>query len=432
MRKVFLSGLCLVPMLVWACGGDAPASSGLFGYGGSGPTGLPCDVLDVVKAKCQNCHGAQPSYGSPMSLMTAADFAAPAKSNPKKTVADLVSERIHDAAKPMPPPPTTMSAVELETMDTWLGAGVPESKESCSTSSSSSSSSTGGPITCVPDIPLRAKSAWNMPKDTPDEYVCIGVDVVVAEKRHITAILPAIDNTTIAHHILLYETATAYDPNPTPCAAGGPANGRIISVWAPGGQAVEMPPEAGMPLTGTTHYMMQMHYSNLMQLSGQTDLSGFDLCTTANLRANDADIVAFGTLNINVPAHGKSDRTCDLTLPAVIPTLNVFNVMPHMHKLGTVISAQVKHAAGDTLELTSRNPWSFDNQYWEQVVTTVGPGDKISVRCAWNNPTAQDVKFGEGTSDEMCYVFGAYWPRISLPSWSWQVGAAGSQCSDTP
>ena len=97
MRRVFLSGLWLVPMLVWACGGDGPATPGLFGYGGSGPTGLPCDVIDVVKAKCQNCHGAQPLYGSPMPLVTAADFAAPAKSNPNKTVAQLVSERIHDA-----------------------------------------------------------------------------------------------------------------------------------------------------------------------------------------------------------------------------------------------------------------------------------------------------------------------------------------------
>jgi Copper type II ascorbate-dependent monooxygenase, N-terminal domain/Copper type II ascorbate-dependent monooxygenase, C-terminal domain len=432
MRKVFLAGVWLVPMLVWACGGDGSASPGLFGYGGSGPTGLPCDVLDVVKAKCQNCHGAQPLYGSPMPLVTAADFAAPSKSNPKKTVAELVTERIHDSAKPMPPPPTTMNAAELATMDAWLGAGAPQSKESCTTSSSSSSSSSGGPITCVPDIQLRGKTAWTMPKTTTDEYVCIGVDVAVSEKRHITAILPAIDNSTIVHHVLLYETASAYDPTPAPCGAGGPANGRLVSVWAPGGQAVEMPEEAGMPLTGTTHYMMQVHYSNLTQLDGQVDFSGFDLCTTTNLRANDADILAFGTININVPAHGTSDRTCNVTIPSVIPKINVFNVMPHMHKLGTIISAEVKHAAGDTLQLTSREPWSFDDQYWERIVTTIGPGDTVSVRCAWNNPTAQDAKFGEKTEDEMCYVFGAYWPRITLPAWSWQAGAAGSQCTNTP
>lgn len=431
---------CVLPMALWACGGDGSATPGFFGYGGSGGSGangaanLPCDVEEVVKAKCQNCHGAQPSYGSPMSLVTAGDFAAKAKSDPSKTVAQLVKERIYDTVKPMPPPPTgPLDATSRATLDAWLGAGAKGSKESCMTSTGSSGTSSGGMLSCTPDIQLRAKSPWVMPKATTDEYVCIGVDVTVPEKRHITAIAPSIDNKTIVHHVLLYESANAYDPNPTPCSAGGPTSGRLVSVWAPGGQPLEFPQEAGMPLEGTKHYMMQMHYSNLTALDGQTDLSGFDLCTTTNLRANDADILAFGTLSINVPAHTAVDRTCDLTVPNVIPEINVFYAMPHMHKIGTVISGTVTHGAGgDVYQLASRNPWSFDDQYWDKVATTIGPGDKVSVRCAWNNTTTQDVKFGEKTEDEMCYMFAAYWPRISLPAWNWGAGAAASTCKTTP
>jgi hypothetical protein len=436
MRKVFLSGLWLVPMLVWACGGDGSARPGYFGYGGSGGSGasagIPCDVADILKAKCQSCHGVMPTYGSPMSLVTAGDFAKAAKTDPSKSVAELVSERIHDPVKPMPPAPSTLDATSLAALDAWLGAGAPASTETCSTSSSSSSSSGGGTLSCVPDIQLRAKVPWTMPKTTADEYVCIGADVVVAEKRHITAIAPAIDNNVLVHHMLLYETTTAYDPNPVPCGSGGPAGGRIVSVWAPGSQFLEMPPEAGMPLDGTKHYMMQMHYSNLTQLEGQTDLSGFDMCTTTTLRPNDADILAFGTLNINVPAHGESDRTCDITVPVGIPKVNLFYAMPHMHKLGTIISAEVKHTNGTKYELTSRNPWSFDNQYWDEISTTVQAGDNVSVRCAWQNPSAVPVTYGERTQDEMCYVFAAYWPRISLPGWNWQAAAGGSKCVNTP
>lgn len=436
MRRVFLSGLWLVPMLVWACGGDGSARPGYFGYGGSGGSGanagIPCDVADILKAKCQSCHGAKPAYGSPMPLMTAGDFAAPAKTNTSKTVAELVQERIHDMAKPMPPAPSELDPTSLATLDAWLSAGAPASKDTCSTSSSSSSSSGMPTLSCTPDVQLRAKTAWAMPKTTADEYVCIGVDVVVSEKRHITAIAPAIDNDVIVHHMLLYETATAYDPNPTPCNSGGPAGGRIISVWAPGSQFLEMPPEAGMPLDGTKHFMIQMHYSNLTQLDGQTDLSGFDMCTTTNLRPNDADILAFGTVSINIPAHGTSDRTCDLTVPVGVPKVNLFYAMPHMHKLGSAISGQVKHANGSVYELASREPWSFDNQYWDQISTTVQAGDTVSVRCAWQNPSSQNVGFGEKTEDEMCYLFAAYWPRITLPAWSWQAPAAGSKCVNTP
>lgn len=444
MRKVFLPGVYFLPALLWACGGDGAATPGFFGYGGSGAgsgkTDIPCDVYDIVAEKCQSCHAEKPLYGAPMPLVTAADFAAAAKSNPAKTVAQLVSERIHDAAKPMPPVPTgPLDSGSLKVMDTWLGAGAPASKDqpACMTSSTSSGSSgsgsSGGPsLSCTPDVQLRAKIPWAMPKTTTDEYVCFGADAAVTEKRHITAVAPAVDNAVIVHHMLLYETASASDPNPVPCGSGGPANGRLVSVWAPGGQPLEMPPEAGMPLDGTKHYVVQMHYSNLMQLDGQTDLSGFDMCTTSTLRANDADILAFGTVKIDIPAHGSSDKTCNLTIPSIVPQTHLFYAMPHMHKLGTIISGQVKHAAGDTYELANRNPWSFDDQYWDPIVTTVGPGDTVSVRCAWNNPGNQNVGFGEKTEDEMCYMFAAYWPRITLPAWNWGAGAVGSQCSNTP
>jgi len=440
MRRVFLSGVWLVPMLVWACGDNNAANP--FGYGGAGGAGgtgtggssaLPCDVELVVREKCQLCHAAQPLYGAPMPLVNAKDFAAPGQSDPSKTMAQLVSERIHDPDKPMPPRPTgPLDAAALETLDAWLIEGAPGGKTPCSTMSGGGGSSGGGTVACVPDVKLRAATAYKMPKLKADQYVCYGADIAVAEKRHIIGVVPAIDNEVIVHHMLLYETDTARSPTPSVCGPAGPTNGRLVSVWAPGAQALELPPQAGMPLDGTKHYVIQLHYSNLMKLSGQTDLSGFDICTTTNLRANDADILAFGTLNINIPAHGSSDRTCDLIIPPELPKINVFAAGPHMHTYGKFISGEVLHSSGDPYTLATRNPWSFDSQYWDAVSTTVSPGDTVRVRCAWNNPTATPVLFGEKTTDEMCYVFAAYWPRITLPQWNWQATAVFANCTDTP
>lgn len=444
MRRVFLSGLWLLPLMAWACGGSSNFDLRSSGAGGNGAGGngsgagtpgsgnLPCDVADVVKAKCQNCHSAQPIYGAPMPLVTAADFAAPGKSDPSKTMAELAGARIHDKLKPMPPPPTKLDAAELDVMDAWIAAGAPGGTDSCSGSGGGGGGGGAPPLNCTPDVSLRAKTAWTMPKTTGDEYVCIGADVVVSEKKHITAISPVINNNVILHHMLLYEVNSTYNPEPTPCGAGAPNNSRLVSVWAPGGQTMEFPPEAGMPVEGTKHYMMQMHYSNLMQLEGQTDLSGFDMCTTNKLRANDADIMAFGTLQFEIPPNGELDRTCDLTVPSVIPQINVFYAMPHMHKLGTVISGEIQHAGGGTTVLSDRQPWSFDDQYWDKVSTTIKPGDKVRVRCAWQNPTQQSIGFGEATNDEMCYLFAAYYPRVTLPVWNWGAPAAGSQCVNTP
>jgi hypothetical protein len=32
----------------------------------------------------------------------------------------------------------------------------------------------------------------------------------------------------------------------------------------------------------------------------------------------------------------------------------------------------------------------------------VKKGDTLSVSCTWDNPTDEDVNWGEGTGDEMC------------------------------
>ncbi len=336
----------------------------------------------------------------------------------------------------MPPPPNmALDAASLATFSAWLADGAPAAEGKCDGSGGSGGGGGGGgggsmSLSCTPDAPLHAKSAYTMPKTTTDQYMCFGVDVPVSAKRHITAIAPSVDNKVIVHHMLLFSTTGTTDPNPTACL-GQPMGSRLLAVWAPGGQALELPVEAGLPMEGTAHFLVQVHYSNLMGLDGQTDLSGFDLCTTDKLRPNDADVLAFGTqFGINIPAHGSQDITCKLTVPAMNPTTKVYGIMPHMHKLGTVISAEVQKSGGGTVPLTSRDPWNFETQYWDSVDTTIGPNDVVSTRCAWTNPGNSNVKFGEKTSDEMCFVFAAYYPR--LPLTTWELPALSSQCSPTP
>ncbi len=172
-----------------------------------------------------------------------------------------------------------------------------------------------------------------------------------------------------------------------------------------------------------------------MHLDGQEDSSGYQICTTGDLRPNDADILAFGTWQLTVPANGSADITCDLDLPAATPTLHAIAGMPHMHKLGTLISTVNQPASGgDPVDLGTRDPWDFQNQAWTILdkSVTLKPGDKVSTRCAWDNPTNKDVHFGETTSDEMCFGFLMYYPRIKVQGWQWGAPAAASTCHQTP
>ncbi len=409
----------------------------------TGPSGLPCNVEKVFVEHCQQCHSAAPKFGAPMPLVTHADLIAAAKSDPTKSVYDLVSARIKDDAKPMPQPPNArLDASQVSAVDAWVAAGAPESSAGCTTTTTPSADGgttppsvtpgTPGPLSCTPNLAIIPAGAWTMPKTTKDEYVCFGVDVTVPTKKQVIAFAPRIVNSTIVHHVLLYQTPLAVDPAHTPCGAGGGSGWRMMYAWAPGGPNMTLPPEAGFPLEGTTHYAVQVHYSNIGGLDGQTDTSGFDACTTDELRANDADVLAFGTVNINIPARGTLDRTCDFKVPAAVGTVNLVAAFPHMHKLGTAIETTQLPADGSApVSLGRQAQWDFNNQLWFGIGTTAKPGDTIRTRCAWANPTDTAVRFGEKTEDEMCYSFTMYYPKISVGAWNWQAPAFASSCRNT-
>jgi hypothetical protein len=396
---------------------------------------LPCDVDEVFAQHCRECHTNPPLYGALMPLQFRDNLIAPARSDASKKVYELVGARIHDDAHPMPQPPKArLSAADMKTLDDWIAQGAPAAT-SCAADAGASTPDSGGPptLSCTPDTHVVPGAKWAMPTTTDDVYVCYGFDVTPAMKRHVVGITPRIGNKTIVHHVLLFESDSAMSATPTACNPGDAFKSRMIYAWAPGGQAMELPSEAGFPEQGTTHYLVQVHYSNLNHVAGQTDDTGFDLCTTDKLRANDADVLAFGTMKFTIPAHGSLDITCNLQLPAMANGVHVFTAFPHMHKLGkTIATTLVPGAGGAPIDLGKQMSWDFNTQLWFPITATVANGDTIETRCAWNNPSDQAVSFGTSTTEEMCYSFTAYYPKIQSPVWSWALPANASTCAATP
>ena len=398
----------------------------------TGPTGLPCDVEKVLAAGCQSCHAASPIYGAPMPLVTRADLLAPAKTDPSKKVYELVGARIHDDAKPMPQAPNPrLSTADTATLDAWIAAGAPESTVDCNAPPPPPVDGSIVPTSCTPDEHMRPTAAWTMPEGTNDQYTCYLFDVPRTAKRHVVAMAPIIGNPKIVHHLLLFQATTGVNGvtgTPAPCASGGGSGWRIVYGWAPGGVPMELPPEAGFPEDpGTTHYVVQVHYNNINHLKGETDTSGFDLCTTDKLRANDADVMAFGTTGINIPPHGTLDTTCSVDVQASFDGAHVFAASPHMHKLGTKqITTLTPKGGGAALDLGKKDPFDFQSQYWVPLNQVLHTGDTIRTRCVWNNTTDTAVTFGENTENEMCFSFTMYYPRVALPSWA--APAYASKC----
>lgn len=398
-------------------------------------TGLPCDVDKVLKGRCQTCHGAETRYGASVPLVTYADLQKAAPGSSGKKVYELAAARVHDTARPMPPSPNPrLTEAEAATLDQWIAAGAKASTESCTGPKADDGLK---PLSCKPDTTLKAAAKYTMPQGTLDQYVCVGIDINLTTKRHITALAPRVDNKTILHHILLFQSPKAESATPTPCAAFGSAAWKLVAGWAPGGNNLELPPEAGFPEEkGTTHWVVQLHYNNAKNLAGQADDSGYDLCTTETLRPNDAGVVAFGSTKFSIPPRSTTTVKCDYKLPATFKDVKFFNASPHMHTRGTAMSTERLAGGTGAPEKVFANPtFNFENQANFPIKAQVAPGDVMRTRCTWKNPGDTTIGFGENTGDEMCFDFIGYYPNIpdktlfGLPLFTWVTPSQGATCT---
>lgn len=400
-------------------------------------TGLPCEVDAVLKTRCQTCHASPPKYGASTALVTWDDLqkAGPGGSSNKK-VYELVKERIGDATRPMPPSPNPrLSDKEQAAITDWIAAGAKASADRCKNERPDDGVK---PLSCKPDTTLKATKPFTMDPGSPlDQYVCFGVDVNLAKKRHVIGLKPLVDNKQIVHHILLFQTKAAESTEPFACDSFGSSAWKLVAGWAPGGSNLELPKEAGFPEeAGTTHWVLQIHYNNANAKTG-TDASGFELCTTEDLRQYDAGLVAFGSTKFNIPPRSTHTIACDYKLGNDFKNVKFFSASPHMHTLGKAMSTErIPGGKGTPEMIYEQKDFSFEAQGAYGVSKSVQPGDVMRTRCTWKNPSDNTVGFGEGTGDEMCFNFVGYYPNIpdrtiaGVPLFTWVMPSYSASCTD--
>jgi hypothetical protein len=292
-------------------------------------------------------------------------------------------------------------------------------------------STTEAKLSCTPDAHIRPPRKIKVGTAT-DQYTCYGWDAKLDQKRHVTGLAPALDQSKYLHHLLLYQVsdkdAAALAAGPTDCANLTRSDWRLVTGWAPGGKPLELPPAAGFPEeTGTTHWALEIHYSNPKGDAAFEDETGYDLCTTEKLRPNDADVMRTGTENFVVGPRQDKTLLCSYSMPKAMSTIHVISASPHMHDCGREIFAV---APGGNI--VSRPHFDQANQYASPANVGILPGERVSTMCRWQNDDDRTVSFGERTGlDEMCYVYMTYYPKITTPGWRWTAPAEDAVCWDT-
>jgi copper type II ascorbate-dependent monooxygenase-like protein len=211
----------------------------------------------------------------------------------------------------------------------------------------------------------------------------------------ITAVQPI--SGKLVHHVVLFSTTTAEPEGFFECPQLVKLNWRPIWAEGTGGSALTVPDGVAFQVAADTQYLVQFHLLNATD-KPVTERSGLNLTYAKDPASTmPAGIFALGTLTLDIPA-GQSDYT--LTAACNAPRdLHAFAAFPHMHKLGTKLEFTANSQSAYSID-----PWVFGNQPMDPIDLVITQGEPLSATCHWNNTTGQDVKFGESTNDEMCFM----------------------------
>ncbi len=373
--------------------------------------GIPCEVQSAL-ATCNECHAAEPVYGAPMPLVSAADFQAKNAKGRAYHAGALL--RVNGSEKPvMPPPGYELTASEESALTAWLEEGAPSRTETCDDKSTPDA---GGEVEqpeytdeCDVEMEFRAGSngqPFKVPT-TPDYYHCFYFKPEFAETTVGKGFIPLIDNKAVIHHWLLFvrDDASKRAGTNERCSGVNP-NATLIAGWAPGGENTVAPADVGiqLPRGPNVVYQLELHYNNTVG-SNATDQSGVRLCATNNKQKELAAIHFLGSENIFAPpGMSTAGSTCRPTQPVTLLSVN-----PHMHKSGHHAKMIINRKDG-TKETYHDAPFSFESQITYTKKAVLQQGDSIYAECTYKNDSTRVKTFAEGTEDEMCYLFTLAYP----------------------
>ncbi|MDX2051955.1 MAG: hypothetical protein SFV15_06140 [Polyangiaceae bacterium] len=302
-----------------------------------------------------------------------------------------------------------------------------------------------------------------------DKFICFPLDPKLAQDVWLTGTQVIAGNKAVVHHVLVFDdpngesVAKAGSAGQYECLGGaGTSGSSLLSAWAPGATAAEMPPDVGIPVKAGSHLVMQIHYhptGNGTEMDNNTAVALRWVTTEPKYTGQLALIGNFrgampGGSGL-LPGPNDSGPNPEFLIPAgvkdhtetqkfVLPggaqaaalgaKYYVFGAGTHMHYVGRDMKIDVHRPAPTASQpadecLVQTPNWDFNWQgaYFYDApllnLPTLSPGDEIGLRCTFDNtlgnpflPAALDsqglkapvdVRLGEATLDEMCLgIFG--------------------------
>ncbi len=376
------------------------------------------DIAPILMASCVSCHH-EGAIG-PFPLQTYEDASKHAKQ-----IAAVTEGRI------MPPwkaaegfchfvDERRLSDREIATIRDWADAGAPRGSDADLP-----------PVPAFatdwqlgqPDLILTLPKPFDVPASGRDVYRAYVLPTNITEDRFVASVEFHPGAPTVVHHALYFldnEGAARklqnanQDGQPGYQSFGGVgfrATGGLGG-WAPGATPYLLPDGKGRLLQKNSDFVLQVHYHPDGKPRHDQDQIGIYFAK----KPVTERIVGFPLANRRIdiaPNDNHYTREIHVTTPV---DLTLVGVTPHMHLLGHEMKATATEPDGAVVPLIWIQDWDFrwQDQYRYAQPIHLPRGTKIDVIATYDNSDAnpanpssppQCVRFGEQTTDEMCFCF---------------------------
>jgi len=373
------------------------------------------DIAPIVHAACVRCH--RDGEVAPFPLTSYRDVAKRAKQ-----IAHVTQTRFMPPWKPKAGfghfrNERRITKQEIALIAKWAAAGAPEGDPR--DLPPLPKFKTGWQLG-QPDLVLKMPQAFNVPADGPDLFRNFVLPLNNDAAKFCVAAEFHPGNRRVVHHSVFFLDTSriarlrdSLDPKPGYGSFGGPGfvPAGDVGGWAPGYEPHRLPNGQARYVPPRSDLVLQIHYHP----SGkpEQDQSEIGLYFTKKPRRIAANITV-GKIGFTIPAGAKRHRmSASYELPSPITLLAV---TPHMHLLGREMKVTATLPNGKVQPLIWVDDWDFNwqDQYFLDHPLRLPKGTRLTVEARYDNSShnplnphrpPKDVRFGDGTTDEMLFCF---------------------------
>jgi hypothetical protein len=371
------------------------------------------DVARILFARCTECH--RPGQAAPFPLLTYEDA---------RKRGSMVSVVVEDGTMPpWHPDPAAeplrdarlLTDAERETISLWVEQGMPEGDPA---ETPKVPDFPDGWRLGEPDLVLTMAEPFDVPAGGPDINRCFVLPLDLPADKWVRAVEIRPSSRGVVHHALFFlgdaEAVRAEDARDEPPGfdrMGAGLRG-FLGGWALGATPRFMPDGLALPLPAGTDFVLQIHFHPSGKAEREQATVGLYLSDEPPREEVEYLQLPplFGALDLGTIRAGESKTMKRSRI--LDREVQLISVGGHAHYLGTTMKATATLPDGSSRLLFHIPRWDFkwQGRYDYEKPVVLPAGTRVDVAISYdnsdsnpNNPSVPpiDVRFGEGSTDEM-------------------------------